>query len=742
MLTVLNVAYPFAPVGPGAVGGAEQVLSALDAFLHARGERSLVLACEGSRVEGALCATPLPTGPLLEAVRAAGHARYRSRLDGLLREQRVDLVHMHGVDFHAYLPEAHVPVLVTLHLPLSFYGEHALTRALARSRLALYCVSETQRQSAPPTLRGRLGLLPNGVPLAAFAPPAREGEHEGRAGREPAGALGAPVGGYLLVLSRICPEKGVHLALDLARQLDLEAIVAGRVYPYPEHQRYFEREIAPRLDARRRFVGPVGLLDKAELLRRARCLIVPSLVDETSSLVSMEALAAGTPVVALRRGALPEVIEHGVTGFLADTPEQLAAAVRAVPELSRARCRAVAEMRFSAAAMCERYLAAYRELAGPEPSTAYAAEGSRSIADVSARAAPARAAGRGPMGISIDVSGDSLALRELDSPAALEALRDAWCTLWERCPEATIFQRPEWLIAYVRHLLRGELRALSFWRERELVGLAPFFVWRDGPRRVLSLLGAGVSDYQDVLFEPAHREGALRGLERWLAGAAIEACAWSELVPSSPLLSPLCDCAGSWESRLEPQEPCPALSLPQGAELLPQLSKNMRRTLQVARHRAAADGFAFEAATAERLPALLADLLALHMARRAQLGSSFADPRTAACHAAAAPALLASGHLRMYALTRAGARGAVLYALRERDTLRLYQHGFDPALARYSPGALLCAHAIDRAHEEGATSFDFLRGTESYKYRWGARDRLRLVRRRLARAEARRACLR
>ena len=116
-LTVVSVAYPLAPVGPDAVGGAEQVLSRLDMGLVRAGHRSIVIACEGSRTAGTLVAVPLPGGTLDEAARTRAQERTKSVIAATLQSWPVDLVHLHGVDFDAYLPQASVPVLVTLHLP-------------------------------------------------------------------------------------------------------------------------------------------------------------------------------------------------------------------------------------------------------------------------------------------------------------------------------------------------------------------------------------------------------------------------------------------------------------------------------------------------------------------------------------------------------------------------------------------------------------------------------------------------
>src|SRR5689334_14931977 len=109
MLTILNVAHPFAPVGPDSVGGAEQVLAALDEALVASGERSLVLACAGSRVRGGLIELPVPPGPLTVDRQAAINRRFAARLRQVLACEQVDLVHYHNCDFRAYQTQAGPP---------------------------------------------------------------------------------------------------------------------------------------------------------------------------------------------------------------------------------------------------------------------------------------------------------------------------------------------------------------------------------------------------------------------------------------------------------------------------------------------------------------------------------------------------------------------------------------------------------------------------------------------------------
>ncbi len=340
-LTVLNVAYPLAPVGEGAVGGAEQVLTHLDAALVRAGHRSLVVACEGSATAGTLFATPREHGPLDDAVRRRVRARHRAAIDEVLARHGVDLVHLHGVDFHTYLPPAGVPALVTLHLPPHWYPS-AIWR-LDRPQTYLQCVSASQRRACPPA-PGRVPVVENGVPVPAEPP--------GHATR-----------GFVLALGRICPEKGFHLALEAATRAGRPCLLAGAVYPYPAHARYFRDEVAPRLDGPHRFIGPLAGARKRRFLAAARALLVTSQVPETSSLVAMEALACGTPVVAFPAGALADVVDHGTTGFLVDDVAEMADAIEAASTLDPRACRRAARERFALERMTTQYLDLYARLA-------------------------------------------------------------------------------------------------------------------------------------------------------------------------------------------------------------------------------------------------------------------------------------------------------------------------------------------------------------------------------------------
>jgi hypothetical protein len=231
-LTVLSVGYPLAPLSADPVGGAEQVLARLDRALVAGGHRSVVIAPEGSEVAGELVPVPAVAGSIGEADAIRVRAAVRDRIAEVVAREVPDVIHLHGIDFDAYLPPPGPPVLVTLHLPLDWYAPGAL--GLDRPNTHLHPVSAAQAATAPPGLR--LGApIENGVEV----PP-----------------RGARKRRYAFALGRICPEKGFDDALDAARAARVPFLMAGTVFPYPFHEAHFREAILPRLDRRRRFVAP------------------------------------------------------------------------------------------------------------------------------------------------------------------------------------------------------------------------------------------------------------------------------------------------------------------------------------------------------------------------------------------------------------------------------------------------------------------------------------------------------
>jgi glycosyltransferase involved in cell wall biosynthesis len=347
-LTVLQVAFPFAPVGPDAVGGAEQVLSLIERNLpRLGGHRVVTVACAGSVAQGGplLATPPLPAGPITPAVQEAAWAAQREAIRSALARFPVDLVHMHGIDFHRYLPPPGVPVLVALHLPPGWYPPEAFRPT--RPDTWLYAVSWSQHRACPPSPALLPAPVENGVEVEALPLP--------RLARRR----------FALVLGRVCPEKNQHAALEAGTRAGLPVLLGGRVFPYAAHEAYWREEVAPRLAPPappHRFLGPLGLARKRRLLNAARCLVSASLAPETSSLVAMEAMACGAPVVAFPSGALAEIVEDGVTGFLVRDAAEMAAAMGEAGRLCPATIRGIAARRFSAEAMLARLVALYGRL--------------------------------------------------------------------------------------------------------------------------------------------------------------------------------------------------------------------------------------------------------------------------------------------------------------------------------------------------------------------------------------------
>lgn len=336
-MNILSVAYPLFPVSPDSAGGAEQILGLLDRGLEGGGHKSIVVAAAGSRVNGALVQTPAAGGEITDAVRNEAQQAHLDCIEHALEQFRVDLVHFHGLDFRAYVPAAHVPKLTTLHLPLAWYSQSIFNISGVR----FCCVSESQARTAPAGLN--LPVISNGIEVRRYR-------------------ANMPRGNFLLWLGRICPEKGTDIALRIAHRLDLPLVVAGPVHPFADHQAYFRERVEPMLDEKRRYLHSIGMEQKVQLLAQARCVLIPSLAAETGSLVAMEAIASGTRVIAFRSGALPEIIEHEVTGFIVDSEDEMAKAISRAGEISPELCRKEALRRFDAGRMIKDYIGLYREI--------------------------------------------------------------------------------------------------------------------------------------------------------------------------------------------------------------------------------------------------------------------------------------------------------------------------------------------------------------------------------------------
>lgn len=209
MLTILNVAYPLAPVSLGTAGGSEQIIALLDRALSQDGHRSVVVGCAGSVVKGTLIATSYRREFFRESRREL-YEEYRKAIWRSVLKYKPDVIHLHGIDVHNYIPPAGLPALITLHLPSEWYSPELFT--LDRPQTYLNCVSSTQQKAGPRSAR-LLPFIKNGVPVNAFSAQRRKRR-------------------FALVLARVCPEKGIHLAIDAAAAARVPVLVAGEVFPY------------------------------------------------------------------------------------------------------------------------------------------------------------------------------------------------------------------------------------------------------------------------------------------------------------------------------------------------------------------------------------------------------------------------------------------------------------------------------------------------------------------------------
>lgn len=308
----------------------------------------------------------------------------------------------------------------------------------------------------------------------------------------------------------------------------------------------------------------------------------------------------------------------------------------------------------------------------------------------------------------------------VDSEAALAGLEPAWWDLWRRVATASPFSTPAWLLPWWQVFAPGELFTVAVWSGDRLVALAPLYR-ESGPsvRRLLPL-GISLSDYADVLIDPAVPDAGAKLFEALGESSAWDVWSAEELPPAAALLGQ--PTPEGWSSSVAPQSVCPVLDLGQGLDAIPALK---RRKWRMAVNRMQRRTSSLEEADTASLKAGLDALFHLHGARwaaRAQAGVlAGADVRR--FHRLSAPRLLTAGLLRLVLLRIDGAVAGAYYGFRAGDCAYAYLGGFDPAFAFESPGTILLGAAIETAVHAGATSLHLLRGQEPYKYEWGAVDR-------------------
>lgn len=257
-----------------------------------------------------------------------------------LQNFNLDLVHDHSLAGPLLALGRSIPTVVTAHGPVA--GEFGDYYAQIGQSVSLVAISDAQRRAAPDL--PWVATVHNSIPTRDYPFRSRKSD-------------------FALFLGRMSPDKGVHLAIDAALEAEVRLIIAGKCSE-PSELAYFEEQVAPRLGPGVEWVGEADTHRKKKLLAAARCLLFPIRWDEPFGLVMVEAMACGTPVVALRRGSVPEVVSDGTTGFICDEPDQIATAIKRCDRIDPAVCRAWVERRFDVATMVAGYEHVYRDAIG------------------------------------------------------------------------------------------------------------------------------------------------------------------------------------------------------------------------------------------------------------------------------------------------------------------------------------------------------------------------------------------
>jgi glycosyltransferase involved in cell wall biosynthesis len=370
-LTVLMNAGPWLPVPPQGYGGIEAVVATLVPELRRRGVRVVLATVGTSTLEADGYVRTMPEGRLPEVARpynvvsGIAHAHMQTVVGALRRDPAFDVVHDHlevvGPAVLAAMGDQAPPTLQTLHWDLGKHPDFYSTFDGA-GRVAFAAVSHSQLDRAPENLRRQtLGVIPLAVPW----PDDVEVE-------------AAP---HVLVLARITPDKGQDVAVRACRQAGIPLVLAGPVAGIDDPRElesrlgagdpsltghpdvaYFCDHVAPHLDGvRARWVGGVSGEAKERLLRSARALLTPIRWAEPGATAVVEALARGIPVVGTPLGVLPTLVEHGVTGYLAEDETELAGWLGKLDEISPSACREAARQ-WTPGAMATRYLELYEHL--------------------------------------------------------------------------------------------------------------------------------------------------------------------------------------------------------------------------------------------------------------------------------------------------------------------------------------------------------------------------------------------
>jgi glycosyltransferase involved in cell wall biosynthesis len=341
-LRIALIVSPWVPVPPIGYGGIELMAYNLARELVGRGHKVTVIGTQGTH--GPYESIALAPESWMKDLGTIDHTPrmnlFLYRAYETARRRSFDVIHDHsGMTGILVASQARLqaPVVATLHGALT-EAEGDFLRAVAR-QVHLVAISHAQQATVAGVEWRR--VVHNAIDPGQYTPVTSESEKED----------------YLVELARINPDKGQHIAIEVAKKLNMKLVLAGKVDA--DADEYFKEQIQPNLNGQVVWRENVKGKDKAQLLARARAMLFPIQWEEPFGLAMVEAMVSGTPVVAFRHGAAPEVVEPGVTGFLADDIEGMVDAVERIREIDIKRCAEVAAERFGPARMADGYLSVY-----------------------------------------------------------------------------------------------------------------------------------------------------------------------------------------------------------------------------------------------------------------------------------------------------------------------------------------------------------------------------------------------
>lgn len=338
-LRIAMVAPPWFTVPPVGYGGIEAMVAELTNGLVERGHHVTLIAAgePGTKAQQFIPIYHQPPSdrlgePMPEVYHAAAAAQVLAGLE-------VDVVHDHTLAGPLLARGRPKPTVVTAHGPVG--GEPGDYLARLGHTVDVVAISAAQQAQRPDI--NWVATVHNSIDVTTFP-------------------FGKGDGGYLLFIGRFNPDKGAHLAIDAARAAGRRIVLAGKLNE-PAEKSYFEEAIRPRLGPGVEYAGEADAITKRELYTQAEALLFPVCWEEPFGMVMIEAMACGTPVVALRRGSVPEVVAHGRTGIVVDDPGNLPAAIDAAANIDRSECRRRAQEHFDAPVMVASYEAVYQTIA-------------------------------------------------------------------------------------------------------------------------------------------------------------------------------------------------------------------------------------------------------------------------------------------------------------------------------------------------------------------------------------------